>query len=256
MPADNTSAISVLTYHSLDASGSVVSVTPQTFADQMACLAEGGFRGITLREALSHRAATGSWPARGVVLTFDDGYANIRDVALPVLLRHGFGATLFLVTGHVGGSNDWGPPPARLGTCPMLSWKQVAECAAGGMEIAAHTRTHPDLVTLSPAAMADEVAGSRGDIERHVQQVVESFAYPFGRVNAAVETVVRRDFRAACTTVLRRARDDLWTRLPRIDAYYLRSPHVLCRLLDGSLDQYLTVRRWGRVLRQVGKRLG
>ena len=251
MRTDDSSAIAILTYHSLDTSGSVVSTAPRTFADQIARVADLGFRGISLREAVAHRAATGSWPRQRVVLTFDDGYANVYDLAWPNLLRYGFTATLFLVTQHVGGWNDWEPPPAGLGARPMLSWQQVAELSATGMEIAAHTQTHRNLLELSAADAAGEIVASRTDIESHLQQSVESFAYPFGRNSAAVEEIVRREFRAACTTVLRRARHDVLTRLPRIDAYYLRSPDLLRRLLTGQLDRYLTLRRWGRAVRQA-----
>ena len=251
MRADGSSAIGILTYHSLDSSGSLVSTAPRRFADQIGCIADLGYCGITLREAVAHRAATGSWPPQRVVLTFDDGYANVYEIAWPTLTRYGFTATLFLVTQHMGGWNDWEPPPARLGARAMLSWRQVAELSAAGMEIAAHTRTHRNLLELSAAAAADEIVASRKDIESHLQQPVESFAYPFGRKSAAVEEIVRREFRAACTTVLCRARHDVLTRLPRIDAYYLRSPDLLRRLLNGQLDRYLMFRRWGRAVRRV-----
>jgi peptidoglycan/xylan/chitin deacetylase (PgdA/CDA1 family) len=251
MTGKGSGALTILTYHSLDTSGSVVSVAPDAFADQISCLADLGFRGIALREAVAHRAATGSWPAQAVVVTFDDGYANFYDVAWPVLMRHGFTATLFLVTRHVGGVNDWAPPPSGLGARAMLSWQQAAELSASDVEIAAHTQTHPNLLQLSPAAVADEIVASRGDIETRLEQPVESFAYPFGRVSAAAEKIVQREFRAACTTVLRRARDDGLARLPRIDAYYLRSVDTLRRLLKGQLDGTLRLRRWGRWAREA-----
>ncbi|MFQ5667863.1 MAG: polysaccharide deacetylase family protein [Candidatus Binatia bacterium] len=217
----------------------------------MRALADRGFRGISLREAVSHREAHGSWPTRCAVLTFDDGYANVFDVAVPALAQHGFTATVFLVTGHVGGRNDWAPPPAGLGTQPMLSWEQVAELSAAGMEVGAHTRTHPDLQRLSAAAAKEEIVTCRADIESRLQQPVESFAYPFGRVSPASSAIVRREFHTACTTVLRRAGPDGSHSLPRVDMYYVRSVHTFERLLSGRLDGYLAVRRWGRLVRPI-----
>ena len=123
------SVLAILTYHSLDLSGSVLSVAPQQFAEHMAHLAHLGLQGMALREAVAHRNAHGTWPERGVVLTFDDGYANCYEAALPVLRQHGFTATVFLVSGHMGGYNDWEPPLERLGTQPMLNWEQVAALA-------------------------------------------------------------------------------------------------------------------------------
>jgi peptidoglycan/xylan/chitin deacetylase (PgdA/CDA1 family) len=239
--------LAILTYHSLDTSGSVVSVAPGDFAAHMSCLADLGFRGVTVREAVAHRQAHGGWPQRSVVLTFDDGYVNFHEAALPTLLRHAFRATLFLVSGHVGRRNDWRPPPAGLGTRPMLSWAEVAEAAAAGMEIGAHTRTHPDLRSLDTNEAQEQIAGSRADIESRIGTQVESFAYPFG--HGAWPDIVRREFKAACTTVLRRAAHEELHCLPRIDAYYVRSPRRLTHLLSGNLDGWLAIRRWARAVR-------
>ena len=243
--------LAVLTYHSLDASGSVVSVTPEAFAAQMSTLAEAGFRGVSLREAVAHRETRGVWPERSVALTFDDGYANFYEVAAPEIARRGFTATIFVVSGHVGGRNDWAPPPAGLGSLQTLSWSQLAELSSAGIEIGAHTRTHKDLRELSAPEAQDEINGSRAEIEDHLGRSVETFAYPFGYISHASLEIVRRDFRAACTTVLRRAGEEPLHELPRVDMYYLRSPRRLALLLEGRLDRYLTVRRLARSVRSA-----
>jgi peptidoglycan/xylan/chitin deacetylase (PgdA/CDA1 family) len=242
-------SLAVLTYHSLDTSGSVVSVAPQTFADQMAVLAETGFRGVSLREALSHREAHGAWPERSVALTFDDGYANFYEEAAPALAQHDFTATVFVISGYVGKRNDWEPPPAGLGLREMLTWPQIIELSSAGIEIGAHTRAHRDLRRLSTSEAQGEIGGSRAEIEDRLGRAVESFAYPFGHVSLASLEIVRREFRAACTTELRRASEEPLHELPRVDMYYLRAPRRLPRLLEGRLDRYLTVRRLGRLAR-------
>jgi peptidoglycan/xylan/chitin deacetylase (PgdA/CDA1 family) len=241
----------ILMYHSLDRSGSVVSVAPGTFGDHMDCLAGKGLRGIALRDAVAHRSTYGCWPARCVVLTFDDGYANFLDAGLPILQRHRFTATVFLVSGHSGGRNDWGPPPPGLGMLPILSWHQARDLAAGGIEIGAHTRSHPDLRRLAAPAAEGEIAGCRRDIEDQLGVLVESFAYPFGYAGPLSMAIVRREFRAACTTVLRQAGDDDLHSLPRVDMYYIGSGSRLERLLNGDLAGYLLLRRWGRSVRRV-----
>ncbi|MGH9935059.1 MAG: polysaccharide deacetylase family protein, partial [Blastocatellia bacterium] len=217
-------SLAVLTYHSLDTSGSVVSVAPQAFAAQMSALAEAGFRGVSLREALIHREARNAWPERSVALTFDDGYANFYEAAAPALARHGFTATVFVVSGHIGGRNDWARPPAGLGLRAMLSWSRIVELSSAGIEIGAHTRRHRDLRRLSTPETRGEIAGSRAEIEYRLGCSVESFAYPFGYVSPASLEVVRQEFRAACTTVLRRAGGEPLHELPRVDMYYLRTP--------------------------------
>ncbi len=217
----------------------------------MAALAEAGFRGVSLREALSYRESHNSWPERSVALTFDDGFANFYEEAMPTLVRRGFTATVFVISGHVGGRNDWEQPPERLGSRAMLDWSQIVETAAAGIEIGAHTRRHRDLRRLSTPEAKEEICGSRAEIEDRLGQPVESFAYPYGHVTSESRSIVRQEFKTACTTELRRAGDEPLHELPRVDMYYLRAQRQLSRLLDGRLDRYLTVRRLGRMARSA-----
>ncbi|MBI4516683.1 MAG: polysaccharide deacetylase family protein [Deltaproteobacteria bacterium] len=243
--------VPILTYHSLDNSASAISVAPSAFGDQMDCLADIGARGISLADAAAHLAANGAWPERCAVLTFDDGYANTYEVALPILARHGFSATVFVVTGFVNRTIDWRWPGRWQRQPAPLTWNQVREFCAAGLEIGCHTVTHPDLRWLSPAAAEDEIVGARNEIEDRIALPVETFAYPFGLVGAAASSIARREFRAACTTELQRARrQPLWA-LPRVDMYYIRSTELLTRLIHGRLDRYLAARRWARRLRRT-----
>jgi len=241
----------ILMYHSLDPSGSVVSVHPETFEAQMKCLEGMGRRGVTLREAVRHYRNRGRWPESAVALTFDDGYENIHRYAMPVLAERGFSATVFLVTGHVGSRNDWAEPPSGLGIQPMLTWSQARDLAESGWDIGAHTRTHPDLRTLPTDSVEREIVESRTDIEEALGQRVESFAYPFGRSTDVAASIVAREFGAACTTELRCASAEDLHRLPRIEMFYIRDLGRLRRLVAGKLDGYLTLRRWGRFLRDA-----
>ena len=129
--------LSILTYHSIDGSGSVISVTPEAFKAQMAVLADAGFRGVSLREALSYREGHNAWPERSVALTFDDGYANFYEDAAPTLAEHRFTATVFVVSGHVGRLNDWAPPPPGFGARAILSRTQIVEMSEAGIEVGA-----------------------------------------------------------------------------------------------------------------------
>lgn len=241
--------VAILMYHSLDGSGSVVSVPPEQFAAQMALLAERGLRGITLREALNYRAQSGQWPAKCVVLTFDDGFANNHAHAFPVLARHGFTATVFVVTRHVGRRNDWAPPLERLGLLPLMDWSQLGELTAAGWEIGAHTHTHPDLSSLNRRLIDEEMHRSQREIEDHLYRPAETFAYPFGKFSRKAVRLAAERFRASCTTVLKWAGSDRAWVLPRIDAYYLRAPSRFASVVLEGGGYYLTLRRWGRALR-------
>jgi peptidoglycan/xylan/chitin deacetylase (PgdA/CDA1 family) len=239
-------ALAILTYHSLDSSGSVVSIAPQRFRDQMAALRDLGIRALSMRDALAHRERHGTWPGDSVVLTFDDGYASVFEHAFPTLTAYGFHATVYVVSDHIGGDNTWAPPPPRLGPHALLTWAQVRELAAHEIEIGAHSCTHPDLRALPRAAIEEQMTRCRSTIAEQIGRPAESFAYPFGGLNRMIVAIAARHFRSACTTVLRRAADDPLHLLPRIDMYYIGSRSALARLLAGRLDGYLTLRRWAR----------
>lgn len=243
-------SIPILTYHSLDSSGSVTSIAPQIFEVQMARLSELQYRVVSLRQAVMERQEKGEWPDKSIVLTFDDGYANVHKYALPVLVRHGFGATVFVVAGHVGRANDWAPPHG-LGRQTMLSWNQVKDLADHGVEIGAHTLNHPDLSSLEAEAIEREIVGSAEEINSQLSEQVQTFAYPFGSISNEAVAVVSRTFRAACTTVHRRACDEPLTLLPRIEMYYFRNQRDLHPLISGQLDNALALRRWSRSVRRL-----
>lgn len=253
MDADESSqdrgSLLILTYHSLDASGSVISVRPELFAEQMACLDRMGYQGVSLAAALGELRERGRWPQHKVVLTFDDGYSNLHQHAQPALARHGFSATVYLVTDHVGRRNDWGLAPRALGEQNILAWEQVNELSQSGWEIGAHTRSHPDLRVLPRPEVEREIVSSRDAIEDRLGRPVESFAYPFGYLSDAAIFVVERNFRTACTTELRHASLEALHLLPRIDAYYLSEMKRFEQLLNGRLHSYLALRRFGRRVR-------
>ncbi len=100
----------VLMYHSVEpyqADPYLVTVSPPRFEQQMRWLARRGLRGTSVRDLLAARAAGAG---KGLVgLTFDDGYADFARHALPVLQRFGFGATVFVIAGRLGGDNAWDP---------------------------------------------------------------------------------------------------------------------------------------------------
>jgi peptidoglycan/xylan/chitin deacetylase (PgdA/CDA1 family) len=160
-------------------------VTPGRFAEQMAWLHRRGLRGVgvgTLVEAM--RAGR----QRGLVgITFDDGYVSVLDAALPVLLRHGFTASMFIISERIGGSNDWDEGPQW----PLLSADQVGELAAAGMEIGSHSATHPRLAGLDARLLAAEIKESRARLAELVGSPIRGFAYPYGSMDAAARGAVR-----------------------------------------------------------------
>ncbi len=246
--------LAILAYHSIDETGSVVSVSPRRFADHMNAIAEADFRAVTLADAEEHRASSGKWPDRAVVITFDDAFSNVHELALPVLQEHGFTATVFVINDYIDSANEWERSPPGLGRQTTMNEAQLAALATEGWEIGAHTKTHPDLRELSDAQLEEQIVGSRTDLEQRLGRSVESFAYPYGMFDQRAERIAADHYRAACTTRLQRAGSDTRSRLPRIDTYYVRDQAMMRRLLLGQLDGYLTIRRWARAIRPTKRR--
>jgi peptidoglycan/xylan/chitin deacetylase (PgdA/CDA1 family) len=238
----------ILTYHSIDDSGSVISIDRATFRRHVEWLAGSGIEMVGLDRVLQ-----GGPSGDAVAITFDDGFTNFATEAWPVLRDHGMIATLFVPTDHAGETNVWEDPKRSvIPRLPLLEWAAIAELAEAGVEIGSHSRTHPDLRRLSEGRRADEVIASADRIAAETGRRPTSFAYPYGRVDDRVRNLVATCYRVAVTTELRWvAPDDDPHRLPRLDGYYLRRPGRLERLGTPSLERYLTVRRGLRAARAL-----
>jgi len=183
-------AVPALMYHQIaerTESTSRLAVTPRSFAQQLALLHDQGFTSVRGTDLARARAGHGVLPARPVVLTFDDGYRDFHEVALPVLQRYGFVATVFVTTGWIeeGGAGPGGP--AR-----MLSWSQLAELVAAGMEVGAHTRSHPQLDQIPAERASQELAASKDELEQRLGGPVPGMAYPFGYSSGRVRRQARQ----------------------------------------------------------------
>jgi peptidoglycan/xylan/chitin deacetylase (PgdA/CDA1 family) len=160
-------------------------VSPGRFAEQMAWLARRGLRGVGIA-TLVDAMRTGR--QRGLVgLTFDDGYTNVLKTALPVLRRHGFGATAYIISDRLGGTNEWDEGPSW----PLMTGDQVRELAAAGFEIGSHAATHVRLAGASPAQLTAEVSESRASLTALLGGEIRGFAYPYGSMDAAARRAVR-----------------------------------------------------------------
>jgi peptidoglycan/xylan/chitin deacetylase (PgdA/CDA1 family) len=189
--ANPTGMIPILMYHRVAPTGakelSQYRVTPDAFEAQLAYLREAGYQSASVGELRRSIELRQPLPGRRVVLSFDDAYTDFAEYAWPLLKRYGFGAILFVVSGHTGGTNEW---DQRFGeSLPLLGWEALRELKADGVEIGAHSVTHPPMSGLSPREVAYEVAESRRAIERELGGPVETFAYPYGDRNEAVERI-------------------------------------------------------------------
>jgi peptidoglycan/xylan/chitin deacetylase (PgdA/CDA1 family) len=191
----------MLMYHAVGRPGERASrfiVPIRRFERQMAWLDSRGYRIMALSELLECRRRHTLPPARSVVITFDDGYADNYALALPVLRGRRFPATFFLVSGAVGGTNAWDAGGALAGRA-LMSWEQAGELLRHGMAVGSHTRSHPVVPDLSPADREGELRGARLDLEQALGRPIATFAYPFGRMDDATATAVEQaGYEAAC----------------------------------------------------------
>lgn len=185
-------AVRILTYHSIGHRTHEMNVTPAAFAEHMAWLAEH-LPVIPLAEAATHDPAVNG---SAVVLTFDDGYADNLHEAAPVLAKHSFAATVFMVAGCAGGHIAAGGTGAAD---RLMSWEELATWRAAGHTVGAHTMTHARLSTLPEAAQTAEIRGSVALIAERLGEPVNTFAYPFGSARDYDATTMQLVRAAGCT---------------------------------------------------------
>ncbi len=182
----------ILMYHAVGRQGERPGrylVPAGRFARQMAWLHRRCYPVLPLEALARYRVENRLPPARSIVLTFDDGYADNLTIAWPILRRHRFPATIFLVSRAVGGVNGW-DNAGELAGRTLLSWSDIEKLQEGGITLGAHTRHHPALTEIPEDQLQEEVAGSRSDLIRQLGCQVELFAYPHGKHDARVQASV------------------------------------------------------------------
>lgn len=195
-PGPSTVKVPILTYHyirtnpdSHDRLGYALSVSPADFAAQMDWLAANGFHTVTTADLYAYLSGAHGLPSRPVILTFDDGYADFYDTALPILRAHDFTAVAYIISGFIG----------RPG---YMTAAQIVEADRAGIEIGSHTVDHANLARSSSGNVMFELLASRQALEQLVGHPVLSFCYPSGRFTGAVVAAVQAaGYHDATTTV-------------------------------------------------------
>jgi peptidoglycan/xylan/chitin deacetylase (PgdA/CDA1 family) len=171
-------------------------VPEERFRTQVELLLAAGFRFVTAAELVA-RANGGAPPPGLIALTFDDGMADNHSVVLPLLREYGITATVYVITGLVGGDNPW--VSSEEGG-RMMTAEQLCELAAAGVELGAHTVTHPDMSLLDGEACLREMLDSRDQLEELTGVRARTFAYPFCRYGEAARRAAQEaGFEAAFT---------------------------------------------------------
>jgi len=190
--------VPVLTYHKLSRNGThdAMTVREADFEAQMRFLRDNGYRVIPLDDLFEFLQFRRQIPARSVVITFDDGWRSVYDIAWPILKKYGYPATLFVYTDLIVGSRE------------TLSWEQVRELSRDGLDIQCHSKTHRYLGRMERKesfrnyfeSVRKEIVESSKILRRHTGREVKYLAYPYGDTNALVVAMTRQEgYRLAFT---------------------------------------------------------
>ena len=137
---------------------------------------------------------------RHVVLTFDDGFCDVFDHALPLLRQYRLRSVLFLVSDLLGKFNEWQLMKGDVEE-PLMDAAQVREWLSSGQQIGSHTKTHPRLTQIPPATAREEIFGSKKALEDRFGIPIDNFCYPYGEWNEAVrDLVIEAGYKTASTS--------------------------------------------------------
>ncbi|MCT7356195.1 polysaccharide deacetylase family protein [Streptomyces sp. 15-116A] len=150
-------------------------VTPREFVAHLDAVADSGRTPITISALAAHLAGRAPLPPRPVLLTFDDGFADLPGPTAETLAERGLPATAYLTTGALAPGGHCLLPPA-----PMMALAQAAELERAGMEIGSHTVTHAQLDTLTGRRLRAELRDSKAALEDTLGHLVPHLAYPHG----------------------------------------------------------------------------
>jgi peptidoglycan/xylan/chitin deacetylase (PgdA/CDA1 family) len=183
-----TSRLPILMYHRIAGAGARslrrYRLSPAAFDEQLQWLREHGYRGVTLEEWQLACERRHPLPGRRVMLTFDDGYRDFAEQAWPLLTRHGFAATVFVVTGAAGRTSAW--DAGRGEAAPLMGWDEIRSLRGRGVEFGSHSCTHAALCGLTNTELVHELVRSRRALEDQLGEPVSALAYPYGDLDGAV----------------------------------------------------------------------
>jgi peptidoglycan/xylan/chitin deacetylase (PgdA/CDA1 family) len=200
-------------------------VRPKDFLAHLDVIADSGRTAITVTRLVDGLAGRVALPERPVVITIDDGFADLPATTAPALADRNLPATAYLTTGALGPDGEG----SLLPTAPMMTLRQALDVADCGLEIGAHTVSHPQLDTLPTRAVRRELAEPKAILEDLLGRPVPAFAYPHGYSSPRVRRLVAEAGYTSATAV-RNALSSRTDERYRIARLMLRSTDTVDRL--------------------------
>ncbi len=175
------------------------SLTPKEFGLQMRWLKLFGYHTISLDFWLAHRHDDAALPPKPLIISFDDGFRDCADYAIPVLCSHGFTAIFYLVAAYMGQSSRWLAREKGY-EFPLMSWDQARQLEAAGFQVGGHSLTHPRLAEIPREQCRQELVQCRRELEQNLGHNVGHMAYPYGSYNEIVRDIVAEvGYASACS---------------------------------------------------------
>ena len=236
----------ILTFHSIDDRGTVLSFPPETFARMIKEILDGGVKICSLDDLLSPEMDN------AVAITFDDGMRSVFQNARPILKDAKVPSHLYLTTGYVAQKNNWPTQPSGAPAFDMMNWQELEACADAGMKIESHTVSHPNLCLLDQNQIEEECETADQSIEKNFGRRPQHFAYPYGIYDARVADIVGHRYQTCVTTSLLPLGKKLKAaELPRLDSYYLQKRRDYRHFFSPTASGYLRLRHGLRVFRSM-----
>jgi len=236
--------IPILLYHSIDNSGSSISITPKEFKTHMEYLKYNGYQTISLLQFVEWLYVDSNSPTKKAVITFDDGFKNNHTEAFPVLRKHGFTATIFLATDYINGISSWDKDKS-IPEVPMLSWDEIREMSDNGIDFGSHSCSHRYLTRISKGELEAELLNSKSIIEARLKKPVRFLCHPYGDTNHRTQRIAKEcgylgafgglDFS------LKNSSDNLYD-LKRVGTAHFSSLQDFKAGLLGTYDWYIKLR--------------
>ena len=181
----------ILTYHHInpDLKPTPYNVTPKVFAEQMDWLADNDYHVISYDDFYHATLGAAALPENPVVITFDDGYRDQYEYAVPILKSHNYSAMFYIYT-HFTKAADG------------MNWDMLRDLVKSGMEIGGHTASHAFLPALQGKWLEYELAGSKQTLEEHLGVPIQYFAYPGGSYTQATIEALKQYGYSSAVTVL------------------------------------------------------
>jgi peptidoglycan/xylan/chitin deacetylase (PgdA/CDA1 family) len=183
----DTSGLRILFYHRVAKDRDVLAVRPAAFTEQMDYLASEAYRVVDILSAIE-LLDSGEPLSRTVALSFDDGYLDVADHALPILSERGFRATVFIAPAVTDGKTSFSWYREQP---PLLTWEDIGELDRDGtLRFEAHSLTHPNLTAVDSQTATNEIVGSKRELENRLGRVVNAFSYPTGLFGVREQKIV------------------------------------------------------------------